>query len=145
MFGVGALIKASVWWFTALKILGGAYLVWIGIQVWRSPAIGVSTGAEATPADGWDLFRTGFLTAASNPKGILFFTALLPQFLDPGRSLAVQFAIMAATYAVTEFVVEYAFAAAANRMSAWLARVGKRFNQICGGVFIMVGAALPLR
>lgn len=124
---------------------GGVYLVWIGIQVWRSPAIGVRTDEALPKAGGWRLFRTGFLTAASNPKCILFLTALLPQFIDPGRGLILQFAIMSITYGVTEFVVEYAFASAANRMSAWLARVGKRFNQTCGGVFIAVGAALPLR
>lgn len=144
MFGVGALIKASASWFTALKIAGGIYLVWIGIQIWRSPAVGVSKSETFPKVEGWRLFRTGFLTAASNPKCILFFTALLPQFIDPDRGLLLQFAIMAATYGVTEFVVEYAFASAANGMSAWLARVGKRFNQTCGGVFIAVGTALPL-
>lgn len=145
MFGVGALIKTSVWWFTVLKFLGGAYLVWIGIHLWRSPAIGVSFSERPPPADGWGLFRTGFLTACSNPKSLLFYTALLPQFIDPERSLSLQFAIVAVTYGATEFLVEYAFATAANRMSAWLARVGKRFNQVCGGIFVAVGVALPLR
>lgn len=145
MFGVGALIKTSVWWFTVLKFVGGAYLVWLGIQLWLSPPIGVSVSAKPPAADGWGLFRTGFLTASSNPKSLLFYTALLPQFVDPEHSLMLQFAILALTYGVTEFFVEYAFASAANRMSAWLARVGKRFNQVCGGIFIAVGVALPLR
>lgn len=145
MFGVGALIKASVGWFTALKLIGGAYLVWIGIQVWRAPPIGVVTLESVPPAEGWSLFRTGFLTAATNPKSVLFYTALLPQFIDPGRGVALQFAILALTYAVTEFTVEYGFAAAANGMSAWFARVGRRFNQLCGGLFVLVGIALPLR
>lgn len=145
MFGVGALVKTSIWWFTALKFIGGAYLVWIGIQVWRSPPIGVVTLENVPPAEGWSLFRKGFLTATTNPKSVLFYTALLPQFIDPHRGIAVQFAIIAFTYAITEFTVEYGFAAAANSMSAWFARVGRRFNQVCGGVFVLVGLALPLR
>jgi len=145
MFGIGALVKTSLGWFTALKVIGGAYLVWIGIQVWRAPPISVAPPEGMPPANGWALFRSGFLTATTNPKSLLFYTALLPQFIDPARSLAVQFAILAATYGVTEFAVEYGFAATANRMSAWLARMGRRFNQVCGGVFVIVGAALPLR
>lgn len=145
MFGVGALVKTSIWWFTALKLVGDAYLVWIGIQVWRSPPIGVVTLDNVPPAEGWSLFRKGFLTATTNPKSVLFYTALLPQFIDPHRGMALQFAIIAITYAITEFAVEYGFAAAANSMSAWLARVGRRFNQLCGGVFVLVGLALPLR
>ena len=90
------------------------------------------------------MFRTGYLTAVTNPKGLLFFSALLPQFIDPHRSLATQFVVIALTYAASEFAVEYIFAASAQKMSAWLARVGRRFNQACGAVFIAVGAALPL-
>ena len=145
MFGMGALAEASIWWLAVLKLFGGAYLVWLGIEVWRSPPISVMTGTTTSSAGRWELFRTGFLTAATNPKGLLFFTALLPQFIDPGRSVVLQFAIIAVTYAVTEFLVEYGFALAANRMSSWLARAGKRFNQACGAIFMAVGVALPLR
>ncbi len=145
MFGVGALVETSIGWFTALKFIGGAYLVWLGIQVWRAPPIKVAVAQEDTKPRGLHLFRTGFFTAATNPKGLLFFTALLPQFIDPQRSVALQFVIIAVTYAVVEFVVEYVFAAAANRVSGWLAKIGKRFNQVCGGIFIAVGVAMPLR
>jgi threonine/homoserine/homoserine lactone efflux protein len=81
----------------------------------------------------------------TNPKGLLFFSALLPQFINPQRSLAVQFALMAATYPATEFATEYTLASAAYRIRPWLARMGRRFNRTCGGVFIAIGAALPLR
>ena len=114
MFGIGALIKSSVVWLTVLKWVGGAYLVWLGIQVWRSPPIEVKVSAEATAAHGWPLFRQGFLSAATNPKGLLFFSAFLPQFIDPHRSLMPQFAAVAATYAATEFLAEYAMASAAT-------------------------------
>ncbi|MFA7503726.1 MAG: LysE family transporter [Burkholderiaceae bacterium] len=75
MFGIGALIKASVVWLTVLKWVGGAYLVWLGIQVWRSPPISVTATAESTGASGRTLFRQGALSSATNPKGLLFFSA----------------------------------------------------------------------
>jgi threonine/homoserine/homoserine lactone efflux protein len=144
MFGIGALLKASLVWLTVLKWVGGAYLVWLGIQVWRSPPISVRRegAGEARPRA---LFRQGFLAAATNPKGILFFAAFLPQFVDPSRSLLTQFLVMAATFAVIEFITELVLATLAQRITAWLARVGRVFNRTCGGVFIAIGALLPLR
>jgi threonine/homoserine/homoserine lactone efflux protein len=81
----------------------------------------------------------------TNPKGILFFAAFLPQFIDPARSLVVQFLIMAGTFAGIEVITEFVIASMANRIRPWLRRSGKRFNQACGGVFVAIGAALPLR
>ena len=128
-----------------LKWLGGAYLVWLGIQVWRAPPVGVDLQAAAAPRAGWSLFRQGALSALTNPKGLLFFAAFLPQFVDPARSLVVQFAVMAGTFAVTEIATELFIASMAHRISPWLKRVGRRFNQACGGVFMAIGVALPLR
>lgn len=148
MFGIGALLQTSLVWLTALKWLGGAYLVWLGIQVWRSPPVGVqlTEGDRAGPSrSGGSLFRQGALSAVTNPKGILFFAAFLPQFIDPHRSLLLQFAIMAGTFALVEAVTELFIAGMAARISPWLRRVGKRFNQVCGGIFVAIGLALPLR
>jgi threonine/homoserine/homoserine lactone efflux protein len=145
MFGIGALLKASLVWLTLLKWAGGAYLVWLGVQVWRSPPLGVEVAASAAPVSGWAMFRQGALSAATNPKGILFFAAFLPQFIDPARSLWLQFAVMAGSFAVIEALTEWFIASAAHRISPWLRRVGRRFNQVCGGVFVAIGAALPLR
>ncbi|MBL8361664.1 MAG: LysE family transporter [Rubrivivax sp.] len=145
MFGIGALLAASAGWLVVLKWLGGAYLVWLGVQVWRSPPLGAELAARAAPRAGWSMFREGALSAVTNPKGLLFFAAFLPQFVDPARSLVVQFAIMAGTFAVIEIATELIIATMAHRIRPWLARVGKRFNQACGGVFVAIGAALPLR
>jgi homoserine/homoserine lactone efflux protein len=145
MFGIGALIKSSVHWLVALKWVGGAYLVWLGIQVWRSPPIAVGVGHEAVQARGALLFRQGFLSAVTNPKGLLFFSAFLPQFISPERSLLTQFLVMAATFVATEVLTEYTLASAAGRIKPWLARVGRGFNKACGGVFMAIGVALPLR
>ena len=145
MFGIGALLKASLVWLTVMKWVGGAYLVWLGIQVWRSPPIGVEVRAAAAPRAGWSMFRQGALSALTNPKGLLFFAAFLPQFVDPARSLVVQFFVMAGTFAVIEVATELFIASMANRISPWLRRVGRRFNHACGGVFVAIGVALPLR
>lgn len=144
MFGIGALLAANAELIVWLKWLGGAYLVYLGIQVWRSEPIGVATGGNnrAKPAA---LFRAGFLSAVSNPKGILFFVAFLPQFVDPEQSLFVQFLIMATTFVVIEFFYELLVAAFADRITPWLRRVGKNFNRVFGSVFILIGILLPLR
>ena len=145
MFGIGALLKTSLVWLAVLKWLGGAYLVWLGVQVWRSPPIGIEARVSVQPRAGWSLFRQGALSALTNPKGILFFAAFLPQFIDPARSLVVQFVVMAGTFAAIEIATELLIASMAHRISPWLARVGRRFNQVCGGVFVAIVIALPLR
>jgi homoserine/homoserine lactone efflux protein len=145
MFGIGALLKASLSWLTVMKWVGGGYLVWLGVQVWRSPPIGIEVRRATESRAGWSLFRQGAFSALTNPKGLLFFAAFLPQFIDPARSLFVQFVIMAATFAAIEIVTEVFIASMAHRISPWLRRVGRRFNQACGGVFVAIGIALPLR
>jgi threonine/homoserine/homoserine lactone efflux protein len=145
MFGIGALLKASVAWLTVLKWVGGAYLVWLGIQVWRSPPmeLPVTDGGDGRP--GWSLFKDGLLSAVTNPKALLFFAAFLPQFIDPHRNLVVQFAVMAATFGTTEFLYELMVAHAAHRISGLLRRSGRKFNHACGGIFVGIGVAMPLR
>ena len=145
MFGIGALLQTSLVWLTVLKWGGGAYLVWLGIQVWRSPPLSLDATDSSEPRAGWSMFQQGALSAITNPKAILFFAAFLPQFLDPHRSLFLQFIIMASTFAAIEIATEFFIASMANRISPWLRRVGKRFNQVCGGVFMAIGVALPLR
>ena len=145
MFGIGALLKTSLTWLTVMKWVGGAYLVWLGVQVWRSPPVGIKVRGSAEPRSGWSLFQQGALSALTNPKGLLFFTAFLPQFIDPARSLFAQFVIMAGTFASIEIATEVFIASMAHRISPWLRRVGRRFNRACGGLFMAIGVALPLR
>jgi len=145
MFGIGALLQASLTAFTVMKWVGGAYLVWLGIQVWRSPAVGARLDGPTPQRSRASLFGQGALSALTNPKVLLFFAAFLPHFIDPTRSLVMQFAVMACTFAAVEFATELLIVGLAQPIAAWLARVGKRFNQVCGGLFIAIGAALPLR
>jgi homoserine/homoserine lactone efflux protein len=125
MFGIGALLKTSL--------------------VWRSPPIGLELAGGAAPRRGGSMFRQGALSALTNPKALLFFAAFLPQFIDPARSLVLQFAIMAGTFALIEIATEMLIARMAHRISPWLRRVGRRFNQACGGLFMVIGVVLPLR
>ena len=90
------------------------------------------------------MFWQGLLTAISNPKALLFYGAFLPQFIDPKRDLLQQFIVMATIFVVIEIAVEYLLALLANRIRPWLERAGKRFNRVCGGMFVAKGLALPM-
>lgn len=144
MFGLGALLHASSDALVALKWVGGAYLLWLGIQLWRAPALRLDSVDLAIAPRGWVLFRQGLLAAVANPKVLLFYGAFLPQFIDVQRSLVPQFMIMAATFAAVEFLVEYLLARLANRIRPWIQRGGKGFNRFCGTLFGLIGAALPM-
>lgn len=143
MFGIGALLQASAQWLVVMKWLGGAYLVWLGIQVWRSAPLATKVALNVQARSRASLFQQGCLSALSNPKALLFFSAFLPQFIDPARSVLVQFLIMAGTFAAVEFITELVIATSAHRVRPWLARWGKQFNRACGGIFIGLGLWLP--
>lgn len=143
MFGVGALLLAVPDILTVLKWVGGAYLVFLGVQVWRAPAIAVGPNVARPGGSGWRLAQQGFLAAVTNPKGILFFVAFLPQFIDPKNNLGVQFAIMASTFIVIEIVFEIVVAALSQSLQPALARAGRWFNRATGTLFIVIGVLLP--
>ena len=145
MFGIGALLTTWVGLLVIMKWLGGAYLVWLGIQVIRSEPIDISRSKNAGNGKLRTLFSQGLISAISNPKGILFFVAFLPQFVNPRESLFTQFLLMAMTFIVIEFVYEFTVASLADRIKPFLVRAGKNFNRVFGGVFIAIGVLLPLR
>ena len=147
MLGIGALLQASASALTVLKLLGGAYLVWLGVQLWRAPPIhlqGMRRDGRTVALPAAVMFRQGLLTAASNPKALLFYGAFLPQFIDPARALLPQFVIMAGTFVVVEFAVEYGLALLAHRVRAALEKMGRGFNRACAGLFVAMGLALPM-
>jgi len=144
MFGLGALLKAAPGALLVLKWIGGAYLVWLGIQLWRAPPMNLQLAASGGKPAVRTLFRQGLLAALANPKVILFYAAFLPQFLDPQRALLTQFAVMAGTFAAVEFLVELLLALLAVSIRPWLERGGRAFNRGCGVLFVLIGLALPL-
>ncbi|WP_439565127.1 LysE family translocator [Microcella sp.] len=143
MFGIGALLLVVPDVLTVLKWVGGAYLVFLGVQVWRAPTIAVAASGDRPTASGWSLFQQGLLAAVTNPKGILFFVAFLPQFIDPQRDLVLQFAIMASTFIVIEIIFELVVASLSQSLQPMLARAGRWFNRATGGLFILIGVLLP--
>jgi threonine/homoserine/homoserine lactone efflux protein len=145
IFGIGALLAASSELLVWLKFVGGAYLIWLGIRTWRSPSLASVELGDSKSVSNWGMFSQGALSALTNPKGILFFVAFLPQFIDPGQSLLLQFVIMAATFAVIEFIYEWGVAALASKVQGFLAKAGRTFNRVTGGIFMAIGVLLPLR
>jgi|TARA_B110000305_G_scaffold232459_1_gene287434 homoserine/homoserine lactone efflux protein len=145
MFGIGALLATWAGLLVVMKWLGGAYLVWLGIQLVRSEPINMSGSKNSGNGRLRTLFSQGLISAISNPKGILFFVAFLPQFVNPRESLVTQFLLMAMTFIVIEFVYEFIVASLADRIKPLLVRAGKNFNRVFGGVFIAIGVLLPLR
>jgi homoserine/homoserine lactone efflux protein len=144
--GLGAIIAASTTLFLAIKWLGAAYLVWLGVQQWRAPASPVgdqdrAPADEGTPAR---LVLRGFLVNATNPKGILFMLAVLPQFIDPARPQLVQYAICAATLFFTDAVVMSGYTGFAARVLRLLREPHhvRWMNRTFGGLFVAAGAVL---
>lgn len=127
--GVGALMLASATLFTVFKWVGAAYLLWLGIALWRSGGGAAIPGkAPAVPAGA--VVRRAFVVTALNPKSIAFFVAFAPQFVDPGAPYAPQAAILTLSFAALN-AVGYALLAerAGRRMRRpsvrrWIARAG---------------------
>jgi homoserine/homoserine lactone efflux protein len=144
--GLGAILAASSTAFTAIKWLGAAYLVWLGVQQWRAPAFGVDAeaaqrGLSGTPQQ---LVLRGFLVNATNPKGILFMLAVLPQFIDPAKPQLPQYAICAATIFFTDLVVMSAYTLLAAKVlrALSLPHHVRCINRTFGGLFVAAGALL---
>ena len=145
--GLGALLAASETAFTVAKVVGAAYLIYLGIKTFRSEAAvfdGAATQALATRQRSF--FLRGFLVGASNPKAVLFFAAFFPQFLNPNAPFAPQFAILALTFMAFEFTVLTACALGVSRIAPVLrsGRVVRWFNHISGGLFTLMGGLLLL-
>lgn len=144
--GLGALLAASTAAFAAVKWAGVAYLVWLGVQQWRAPAFAVDEQAEEAKlaAAPRALVLQGFLVNATNPKGIIFMLAVLPQFIDPSRPQFVQYALCGATLAFTDLVVMSGYTGLAARVLRLLRdpRHVRAMNRTFGGLYVAAGAAL---
>jgi threonine/homoserine/homoserine lactone efflux protein len=148
--GLGVFLAAWPAMFDALRMIGAAYLVYLGIKAWRAPADESAAGTVddlAKPARSrFALFRNGFLVAGSNPKAILFAAALLPQFINPAQPKLPQFGVLVATFAVIEVSWYLVYAGFGTRIGARLKsrNVGRMFNRLTGGVFVGFGAMMAL-
>ncbi|PVX71622.1 LysE family translocator [Paraburkholderia unamae] len=156
--GLGVFLQAWPAMFNALRFIGAAYLVYLGVKAWGAPvpestADVVSNATTAAMQDAarpmrspLALYRNGFFVGASNPKAILFAAALLPQFIDASRPVLPQFGVLVATFAVCEVSWYLVYAGFGARIGATLKsrRVARAFNRVTGGVFVGFGAMMAL-
>jgi homoserine/homoserine lactone efflux protein len=144
--GVGSLLMASEVAFSIVKTVGALYLIYLGLSQWRAKVtIGAQQSqAEMTVPAARKRFLTGFLTNATNPKGIIFMVAVLPQFITQDAPLLPQLLILAATMFCIDLVVMHSYALLASSMQRFFRDAGavKKQNRVFGGLLMAIGAAL---
>jgi homoserine/homoserine lactone efflux protein len=145
--GLGALLIASELAFVAVKTVGAVYLIYLGLQQWRARVAPAASGERTPRVVGMSTRRryaTGLLTNVTNPKGILFMVAVLPQFIDPAHSLGMQLAILAATMCAVDLVVMHGYALLASRMQRLFRNPNavRWQNRAFGSLLMAVGTAL---
>ncbi len=144
-FGFGALMATSAFAFTALKFIGAAYLIYLGLKVWRDKSsFAVASETTSVRKSGWKLFLEAFLVSVTNPKAILVITALFPQFMRSGGIDLLETTILSFTYAALCYANHAVIAFAGNHMRKFLtsARRVRWVRRVTGGLFVGFGAAL---
>ncbi|MCE1117292.1 MULTISPECIES: LysE family translocator [Pseudomonas] len=148
MLGLGALLASSEWLFNAVKILGAGYLFYLGAkQLLKKSAMlveGIEEGAKKASPTPWKLYKSAFLTAVTNPKATMFFTALFPQFIDQGAALLPQFLILTTIFMALSLTSLSLYAALAARAKGVLTRpaLSRWVSRVVGTTFIGFGAAI---
>jgi homoserine/homoserine lactone efflux protein len=144
--GLGALLAASAVAFAVVKWLGVAYLVWLGVAQWRTAAASMDAASTAGDLSGSrrQLLLRGLLVNATNPKGIVFMLAVLPQFIDPAQPQLAQYLACGATLACTDLVAMMAYTYFAAKVLRLLRepRQIRFMNRTFGGLLMAFGALL---
>ena len=147
--GLGALLAASEFWFSVVKWAGAAYLAFLGFQMLRSQG-SIDLAAQKTAAaighgSPRSIFMKSFLVAVTNPKGYLFFSAFLPQFITPGEPQFAQYAVLAVVFASIDAMVMAGYALIGSRAVRVLTRNGAMWlDRLCGGALIALAGSLAL-
>jgi threonine/homoserine/homoserine lactone efflux protein len=147
--GVGAIVAQSIVVLTVIKFAGAAYLVFLGIQAIRHRReVSAPVEAGAPPRSTWRLLGEGFVVGVTNPKSIIFFVAILPQFVDPkAAAIPLQLAELGLTFVVLALLMDSIWVFTAGVARQWFARSPKRISQlgVAGGVaMIGLGGALAV-
>ena len=143
ILGLASLLEAIGWWFEVLRLAGAAYLIWLGIRLLRADGALDAPGNAPEPRGGF--FLQGFVVLMSNPKIIVLFGALFPQFIDPKGDYLGQVLLLGITAMVTAAVFDSIYAITAGRAGAALSRVRVRLlSRISGGFLIGGGIWLAL-
>lgn len=143
--GFGAIMAASAIAFTVLKIIGAAYLIFLGIKIWRDKTtFQMQDGVLTARKSGWKLFLEAFLVSITNPKAILVITALFPQFMHKGRIDLLEITILSVTYAALCFANHAAIAFAGGHMRRFLTSAKRMLwvRRVTGTLFVGFGTAL---
>lgn len=135
--GLTSMIEAMGHWFEWIRLLGAAYLIWLGIQMFRSSSKLSDSGFARRPRGGF--FLQGFLVAISNPKTLIFFGAFIPQFIDPSANYAQQIAIMGVTAMTFAALSDSAYAVAAGRAGKMLSGKPIKLMTRISGTFLVGG------
>ena len=143
--GMSSLLLLAPWFLTAIKTVGGLYLLWIAQSLWRSKQFKMQDSDKigVTPAAA---FRREFLVALSNPKAILVFSAFLPQFVQPDTGPFKQLLWLGFAFLVLECVAISFYAMLGSRFQSFLATAARRqiFNRVCGVFLGLAGITLLL-
>lgn len=148
MAGMGVVLATSATAFLALKLAGALYLIYLGIKQWRSKAsILPEAESEATPSPRLPsrrLFLQGLTVALTNPKAILFFSALFPQFLTQDAPLLEQFVVLTGTFAACAMLAHAFYVLLARVLKSQFANPKRMrlFNQSSGALFVVLGLSL---
>jgi threonine/homoserine/homoserine lactone efflux protein len=144
--GLGALLAASEFWFSVLKWVGAAYLAWLGLRMLRSQGgfdVPAGVAAAQGQASARSIFTKSFLVAVTNPKGYLFCSALLPQFIDPAAAQAPQYVTIAIVFASLDFVVMFGYALTGAKAVRLLKASATRWlDRACGGALLALAGSL---
>lgn len=147
--GLGAILAASALWFSVVKWIGVAYLVWLGVQMMRSSgqlgpvANSSQTNRSGTFRNNTAVFRKSFLVAVTNPKGYLFFTAFLPQFLIQTEPMFQQYMTLALIFIAVDVVVMATYAGLGAKAVQFLNNLGTLWiDRVCGSLLVALGLAL---
>lgn len=148
MLGLGALLASSEWLFNAVKIAGAGYLFYLGArQLFKKTPVLVDTAQDplkASQPSRVKLYQAAFLTATTNPKATIFFTALFPQFIDQSAALLPQFLLLTSIFMALSLVTLSLYAALASRAKRVLTRprVSLWVNRLVGSTFIFFGGLI---
>ena len=145
LVGLGALLATSAFWFTVVKWAGGLYLLYLGAKLLRAGISPAELSAPAAPSSRWKLFTNTYLVTALNPKGIVFFVAFLPQFINASASVTEQLWVLAVTFVAMATLNATLYAAFAGSARRLLASPGaqRRFN-ITGGSLLSAAGVWAL-
>ena len=143
-FGLAALLAASAHALTIIKWLGVIYLIWLGLKmILKSNHDGLKNNIPDEKPTLKALWFQGFFTSAANPKAVIFFAALFPQFIDPNLNFTIQFIILSATYILIDGLFLSVYGISANWLAGKLKGSAKKWVDRVGGIF-MISAAILL-